>query len=374
MERKVEGELVLLPGAQINGHLEITPTSSYELRLFPRLGLSPSLPKKRIDAEMQETFLPQEIEQEKPSTHQANAANPASNPDTFPLIRSDDIEIQQEVGNGTFATVHRAVLKGKIVAAKISIDSINKRSFVDLEDFKREGQLLSQVRNEFVLQCYGYFVTPGIHAGILIEYIDHASIEGGTLNKLLAKRAEALSWEQQWRISWEVSSGINALHQAGIVHGDVKSSNVLVYLAADQLWHTKISDLGLAHTTREKRHAGTPLWWAPEMLASEDESSSISTDIYSLGLLLWSIHSREVPFANYNNAALFASHLVYGKKEDNGAHTFPVRPPIASALQKEQPKYAILMQLCWEQKPENRPKNVLGIIHVLESIKPPQPK
>jgi serine/threonine protein kinase len=210
-----------------------------------------------------------------------------------------------------------------------------------------------------VLRCFGYFISRE-QSGILIEYIEHGSVKGGTLTALL-KSDEVLNWNQQSNISWEMAMGFNALHQANIVHSDNKTDNILVYSetevsTANVKWHIKISDLGLSHITQETARRGTPLWWAPEVFKDQG-TTSIKSDVYAMGLVFWSVVSREKPFQEYQEVDEFQEDLTVQA----------VRPTMGKKFDEVPQRFASLIKRCWAQQPRQRP-GCVEIIRELDEI------
>jgi len=118
----------------------------------------------------------------------------------------------------------------------------------------------------------------------------------GTVDKVLS------SWRipymnQKRRLILDVAEGLSALHSCSLVHGDVKSENVLVFLCEDPTYPfvAKLTDFGFSVdiSNREDSHdhliGYTPLWAAPEATERLKYSAMPSTDIYSSGFVIWAI-------------------------------------------------------------------------------------
>ena len=118
----------------------------------------------------------------------------------------------------------------------------------------------------------------------------------GTLNTFLS------SWQipyenQKRRLILDVAKGLSALHECSIVHGDVKSENVLVFISEDTNYPflAKLSDFGFSiDTSNVDESCGrlvgyTPLWAAPEATSQLQYSAMFLTDVYSFGFVIWSI-------------------------------------------------------------------------------------
>lgn len=128
----------------------------------------------------------------------------------------------------------------------------------------------------------------------------------GNLRKLLQSRVP-LSLPLRLRMALDASTGMQYLHGSNVVHGDLKSSNVMYEQQGDD-YVVRISDFGLAKLFSSKIKAvGTPFYTAPEVLSGGE--SSKESDIYSFGILLYEIVSRKQPFGNYENYEVFKKAL-----------------------------------------------------------------
>ncbi|KAL9028825.1 MAG: hypothetical protein Q9196_002853 [Gyalolechia fulgens] len=123
---------------------------------------------------------------------------------------------------------------------------------------------------------------------LIVEFAEH-----GTL-------AQALSVEKNLDphlkdlICLDIARGLSALHQVGLVHGDIKAENILVCSSPDRKYTAKISDFGFSIVAATENNqvwmGGTDPWRAPEIeLGSIQIDLAIKTDIYSFGLLAWVI-------------------------------------------------------------------------------------
>ena len=123
---------------------------------------------------------------------------------------------------------------------------------------------------------------------LVVEYAEH-----GTLSQVLANHSY-LEYEIKHMVCLDVARGLSALHQAGLVHGDVKADNVLVFASPSRKYLAKISDFGFsivaATESSEVWMGGTDPWRAPEVKNGPVRlDSAMKTDVYSFGLLAWLI-------------------------------------------------------------------------------------
>ena len=121
---------------------------------------------------------------------------------------------------------------------------------------------------------------------LILEYAEH-----GTLAAVLKT---GLDYTDKALLSLDVAKGLSALHEAGLVHGDVKAENVLICSGDSRKFVAKLGDFGFSVVTAieatDRWMGGTNPWKAPEVRAPVPVHSAFYTDVYSLGLLLWLIY------------------------------------------------------------------------------------
>ncbi|EXJ81180.1 serine/threonine protein kinase [Capronia epimyces CBS 606.96] len=121
---------------------------------------------------------------------------------------------------------------------------------------------------------------------IVTEYADH-----GNLAALQAK--ETLGSDTKLNLSLDIGRGLQILHRCGIIHGDVKSENILVFSDPQKKYVAKLGDFGFSVVGQASadpvRIGGTNPWRAPETTAAVPRHLLAQTDVYSFGLTIWRI-------------------------------------------------------------------------------------
>ncbi|GCE25511.1 hypothetical protein KDA_09950 [Dictyobacter alpinus] len=217
----------------------------------------------------------------------------------------DRYELQELTGRGGMADVYRAYDPHfeREVAVKVF-----KREDEDLlRRFIREAQLMASLHNPHLMPVYdtGTCRIDGMNA----YYIVMPFMDGGTLRGRV--RRSALSLKQACNYLRDIADALDYMHEQGIIHRDIKSSNVL--LDADGRCY--LADFGIARTASDSTQLtstgnvlGTVDYIAPELFESNYRADARS-DYYSLGVLLFEMVTGHLPFVAENQIAVVAMHV-----------------------------------------------------------------
>lgn len=208
----------------------------------------------------------------------------ASNPGTVVL---GSFEILQQLGVGSYATAYAALQRGTDRQAVVKIahphliggpngEAIRRR-------FEVELRASTRVRHPNVITIYTSGELPDGTPAIAMEYI-----HGQNLEQWLELHAP-IEDRDFFLIFHQLSSAIQAIHDAGIVHRDLSPRNVMLNpKGTNSLPHVTLLDFGISQldgvTNMTAGPIGTPQFMAPEQLRGESTKAS---DIFSLGLLMW---------------------------------------------------------------------------------------
>ncbi|MFH1469168.1 MAG: protein kinase [Pseudomonadota bacterium] len=208
--------------------------------------------------------------------------------------------IEEFLGSGGIADVHKAVAEadGRVVAVKILREP--ERSRANVRRFLREGYLLQRLDHPGLPRCFGVVEEP--RPALVLELL-----EGGTLSERLSRNG-AVASEQVFLIALEMLRVLGYLHARGVIHRDVKSSNI--HLGQDG--RVLLLDLGLAmdpedpFTTTLGDVMGTYAYMAPEQIAGA--AVDPRSDLYSLGITLYEALCGRRPFSARGTAGYLRAH------------------------------------------------------------------
>ncbi|KAF8033867.1 hypothetical protein BT93_C0208 [Corymbia citriodora subsp. variegata] len=264
------------------------------------------------------------------------------------IIKRSDLEVRQELGSGTYGTVHHGKWRGKDVAIK----RINNSCFLGepseqermIRDFLNEAKLLADLHHPNVVAFYGIVYDGPDGPGDTVETVTEYMVDG-SLRKSLQKGERNFDMRKRVLIAREVAFGMEYLHDNKIVHFDLKSDNLLVNLGDPRQPTCKIGDLGLSKVKRQTLISGgmrgTLPWMAPELLNNNGDRVSEKVDVYSFGIVMWELLTGEEPYAD-----LDAKHMIGGIVNNT------LRPQVPASCD---PEWKSLMERCWSSEPSERP-------------------
>ncbi len=213
------------------------------------------------------------------------------------LISPNEVVVDRFVvsglaGEGGMGVVYRAF--DKVTGAEVAL-KILRTATLDNERFFREAHVLSELKHPGIVKYVAHGVTLDGRLYLAMEWLG-----GGDLGKRL--RAGVLDVYQSLSLTARIAEGLGAAHRNGIVHGDLKPSNVL--LAGADVADVKVIDFGIARlvsrakdtTLRGREVFGTPGYMAPEQARGEVDIDA-RADVFALGCLLYQCLVGRAPFA-----------------------------------------------------------------------------
>uniref|UniRef100_A0A832HZN4 Protein kinase domain-containing protein n=1 Tax=Eiseniibacteriota bacterium TaxID=2212470 RepID=A0A832HZN4_UNCEI len=252
-----------------------------------------------------------------------------------PMFTWGFLRVLDRIGEGSFGEVYRAydptlhrevALKlRRLPAEQAGVPNVAATMDVRARHWLEEARRLASVRHPHVLTVFGAAVHDG-RAGLWTELV-----RGETLEQRLA-RTGPLAPREIAAIGADLCAALAAVHAAGLVHGDVKPSNVMLEPggAADPRERVVLMDFGAAHEISQRERAaamtaGTPLVMAPELL--EGVEASVSSDVYAAGAVLHRLATGAWPVEAASLDELRARHRAGARAPRAGA-----RPGLPVAL------------------------------------------
>jgi len=255
-------------------------------------------------------------------------------------IDSKKLQIGRKLGEGTFGTLYHGIYpsrtkEGRVVHIEVSLKYLTLKREDARLDFFQEVKMLRTLKNANVIMYIGSvvegselcLVTEFMAKGPLLEYLR----KNGPMRKL-----EAI------RVAVGIARGMTYLHEVGVIHRDLRASNVLISGSFD----AKICDFGLARRvprdgSKMTAETGTYRWMAPEVITHGEYD--VKADVFSFAITLWEIVTGgATPYEELNPLQAAVAVVQRG-----------IRPPIP---RKCDPLFADLMQNCWKTVPQSRPR------------------
>lgn len=265
------------------------------------------------------------------------------------LVFDHRYEVQQKIGVGGMADVYRGkdTLLGRPVAIKILHQNFGSdQDFV--ARFKREAQAAGKLNHPNVVSMYDVGFDQGFHY-IVMEYVS-----GCTLKEYIQHHGDQVTVQEAVKITVAIAEGLEHAHMMGIVHCDVKPHNILITDSG----RVKVTDFGIARainsaTTMMYTNSvmGSAHYISPEQASGK--SINVSTDIYSLGVVLYELLTGEVPFRGETPVSVALQHV-----KDR-----VVAPRIKNAMIPPQLEQVVLMAL--EKEPGKRFGSISEMIQAL---------
>jgi serine/threonine protein kinase len=218
-------------------------------------------------------------------------------------IVKERYEILEILGEGGMAFVYKArdMQLERFVAIKtLKPNYVNQETFVDR--FKREAKTAANLNHPNIVQIFDWGIEDEPY--FVMEYI-----EGNTLTSIIAKN-RTISLSDILFIGAQVSSGLHAAHQKGLVHRDIKPGNIMITPDGK----VKVTDFGIVSLQNEESDItktgsvlGTASYISPEQ--AQGKPVSIESDLYSLGTVLYELITGKAPFSGDSPISTAAKHL-----------------------------------------------------------------
>jgi len=204
-------------------------------------------------------------------------------------------EVIDRLGSGAFGVVYRCrdAALDRTVAVKV-LSTAGHADPDSLERFQRESRAAARFSHPHIV--------PVFDCGLDGDwpYLVMENVEGQSLDRLIG--SPRLTLETTLRVIFHLAQALEAAHEQGVVHRDVKPANVLI----DKKGEPHVTDLGLAKRISAEPHEdaplsltatgqvlGTPRFMPPEQAGGETEMIGPPSDVYSLDAILYCLCNRQ---------------------------------------------------------------------------------
>lgn len=241
--------------------------------------------------------------------------------DASPPPKIGPFTIVRTLGRGGMGVVYEATQPGteRSVALKL-IRHYHAGDSSEANVFRREVRTLSRLQHPHIAALYEAGQTPSGDYYVAMELI-----RGQSLYQLIVSNAENISLLERVRIFLKVCRGINYAHQRGVIHCDLKPSNICI----DEKNEPKVLDFGLARLMESEPGAsllsretskivGTLAYLSPEQAKGDVGAIDIRSDVFGLGAVFYELLSGRRPYGD--------KHVNIAQAIHNACHTIPLPP------------------------------------------------
>ncbi|MEM9454361.1 MAG: serine/threonine-protein kinase [Myxococcota bacterium] len=264
---------------------------------------------------------------------------------TGALIPGTPYRVRRWLGDGGMGAVFEAehVDIERRVAVKLLHSRASRQAWIT-QGFRNEARASARIGSPYIVEILDFKELEDGRLLIAMEFLD-----GVTLRTAIA--AEPMPLPRIVGIARQICKGLQAAHDAGIVHCDIKPENVMVVQRQGRGDFVKIVDFGVARFARDhrvQRVVGTAQYMAPEVSWGEGDAR---VDIYALGCLLHELAVGEPVFEGSTSSDIIARH-----------YSEPPVPPSQRAKERALPPgFDALVDRCLRKAPEERPQTAAEV-------------
>ena len=225
-------------------------------------------------------------------------------------VLNDRYRLLEPIGDGGMGRVYAAehMTLGKRVAIKVLREE-QSREQANVERFLQEAQAASMIDHPNVVDITDFGQTSYGSVFFVMEFLEGEELA------VLMHREHRVDWPRAQKIAIQVARGLNAAHQAGVIHRDMKPANIFLCQLADGSEQVKLLDFGIAKLRRQGKRPltgqgsvfGTARYMSPEQ--AEGREVDLRADVYSLGVILYELLTGVPPFEGDNFMQVAQRHI-----------------------------------------------------------------
>jgi serine/threonine protein kinase len=225
------------------------------------------------------------------------------------LVIANRYRIESVLGKGGMGMVYKA--HDRMLDETVAI-KVLRSEFANTEEmlqrFKKEIKLARKVSHRNVCRIHEFGEDGGV------RYISMEYVEGTDIKQLAQKKGGFLDPEEAFDVAIQAADGLQAIHDVGIIHRDLKTSNIM----RDPGGRVRLMDFGIAKSDATDRSSaggltsagqimGTPEYMSPEQCQGDRIDSR--SDVYALGVVVYEIFTGTVPFRGDTPVATLFKHI-----------------------------------------------------------------
>jgi tRNA A-37 threonylcarbamoyl transferase component Bud32 len=272
----------------------------------------------------------------------------------LPAERYETLEV---LGQGAMGIVYKA--RDRALDRVVAIKTIHPDQVAPGTDFSaiterlyQEATAAARLTHPGIVTIYDVTLTAGVPY-VVMEYF-----KGRTLADLLS--AGALPPQKAGQVILEVCRALEYAHAQGVIHRDVKSSNIMV----DAGWHVKLADFGVARVMDKQSNRtgvmiGTPAYMSPEQV--HGAAADARSDLFSLGVVLYEALTGQKPFPG-DDVAKVLDEVLHLDPIPARERNFAVSPALDAVIRRVMSK-----------EPQDRYPDAAAFADALMQALPPAP-
>ena len=221
--------------------------------------------------------------------------------------------ITAKLGEGGMGVVYLA--EHPVIGRKVAMKAIHpelSRNPEVVSRFVTEAKAVNQIGNEHIVDIHDFGTTPDGDFYFIMEFLQGEALSDRIKREAPIDPARALD------IAAQVADALAASHAHGIIHRDLKPENIFLIHKGNTNDFVKVLDFGLAkltlgedkvsHKTRTGSVMGTPYYMSPEQCEGRPNIDQ-RADVYSLGVILFEMMTRQVPFGGEGYGEIIVKHI-----------------------------------------------------------------